>query len=120
MNPTIAPLRRSANRLRGAVHAPAAEAALPELMMLVRFLGIGVLLAGALSVYLWASTGVRETSLQIDRTRHQLEAARVAQERLTLERAMLRDPGRLVADASSLGLVAPVATVDLTGGAKLP
>lgn len=120
MNPSIAPLRRSANRLRGVVHAPAAEAALPELMMLVRFLGIGVLLAASLSVYLWASTGVRETSLRIDRARHRLEAARVTHERLTLERAMLRDPGRLVADASTLGLVAPVATIDLAGGTGLP
>lgn len=114
--PALAPIRRSATRLRGVVAAPAAEASLPELKMLVRFLVIGVLLAGSMAVYLWASTGVRETALRTDRVRHQLEVARTEQERLMLQRTLLRDPGHLAQEGVRMGLVSPVATVDLAPG----
>ena len=111
--PALAPIRRSATRLRGAVAVPAAEASLPELRMLVRFLVIGILLAGSLAIYLWASTGVRETALQTDRARRHLEVARTEHERLMLQRTLLRDPGHLAQEGARLGLVAPIATVDL-------
>lgn len=112
--PALSPLRRT----RAHLAAPVAEVAAPELQMLLRLLLFGVLLAGAMSVYLWASTGVRETAIRIDRKHRELERARIDQERLVLERAMLRGPGRLGQDAAALGLVAPEATIDLSGGAS--
>lgn len=118
--PVLSPVRRSANRLRGLVATPAAEVPASELGMLVRWLVIGILLAGSMSAYLWASTGVRETAMQIDSANRALTDARTENERLQLTRTMLRSPSRVQADAARLGLVAPTATVDLVPAGVTP
>ncbi len=85
----------------------------PEVRTLLRFMGVMVFVASAISIHLWTRTQVREKAVILDRTRSELVRARTHHDRLLVERTMLRAPGRLGALAVGLDLEAPAAVVDV-------
>lgn len=85
----------------------------PELRILMRFMGTLVWVTAALAVYLWTRMEVRETSRMLDIERAALEEQLTLRDRLSVERTMLRSPGRLGAVALSENLVAPARVVDV-------
>lgn len=93
--------------------AHALEADSTELRLLYRWLVAMLLIAGALAACVWTRMAVRATALDLDAARSSLVRAEILHERLLVERALLRDPGRLAETAAALSLVAPVATVNV-------
>ncbi|MDP2312802.1 MAG: hypothetical protein Q8P41_07845 [Pseudomonadota bacterium] len=98
-------------------HAPAVEADPAELRLLARWLGAMLLIAGALAACVWTRMAVRATALELDSARSALASAEIQHERLLVERALLRDPGRLAEAAAALSLVPPAATVNVNEAA---
>lgn len=95
--------------------APSLEADPAELRLMFRWLVAMLLLAAALAACVWTRMAVRATALELDAARSSLVRAEILHERLLVERALLRDPGRLAETAAALSLVAPVATVNVHG-----
>ncbi|MES2638627.1 MAG: hypothetical protein V4850_04075 [Myxococcota bacterium] len=93
--------------------ATALEADPAELRLMFRWLVAMLLIAAALAACVWTRMAVRATALELDSARSSLARAEILHERLLVERALLRDPGRLAETAASLSLVAPVATVNV-------
>jgi hypothetical protein len=91
--------------------APVLEADPADLRLLVRWLCAMLLIAGALAGCVWTRMAVRATALELDATRSALARAESQHERLEVERALLRDPGRLQASADALALVPPTAII---------
>lgn len=79
--------------------------------VVIRFLVIAIILTSAVGVYLWSRMEVPSLAVELDAARSDLARAEVTRDRLELELATLRQPGRLQAEADRLGLVAPVAVV---------
>ncbi|MFZ5477943.1 MAG: hypothetical protein ACOZNI_14305 [Myxococcota bacterium] len=101
-------------RLRAAVaHNPPVAVASPEVAALFRYLVVIGMIVAALSVCVWARMAVRQTALELDAARSSLARAETRHDRLLVERALLRDPGRLEATARALALATPVAVVDV-------
>lgn len=98
---------------RNVAVSPALEADPAELRLLYRWLVAMLIVAGALAACVWTRMAVRATALELDAARSSLARAEILQERLLVERALLRDPGRLVQTATALSLVVPVATVNM-------
>lgn len=96
-------------------HAPpaAAEANPADVRLLGRWVGAMLIISIALGACLWTRMTVRQTALELDATRAAVAHAEIVHERLLVERALLRDPGRLADSAASLALVAPVVTEHL-------
>jgi hypothetical protein len=91
-----------------------AATASPEARLVALGVATALLLGAALSTYLWSRTAVRETAVELDRARSDLARATAQVERLEVERSVLRQPIKLGEGAASLGLVPPVAVVDLS------
>jgi hypothetical protein len=104
-------------RLQSPSHAPALEADPAEVRLLLRWITAMLFIAAALAACVWTRMAVRQTALELDAARSALVRAEIQKERLLVERSLLRDPGRLAENATAIGLVAPAATVDLTGAA---
>lgn len=102
----------SARRLRAAVVAPA-ETADSDLMALFRAIVVILIVAGTVAFCVAVRMAVRHTALELDAARSELARAEILKDRLVVERALLREPGRLQAAADGLALVAPVETVTL-------
>ncbi len=84
-----------------------------EAAELVRWLLVVGACVLAIGTAVWSSMAARHIALQLDQTRTALESARIERDRLMVERAILREPGRLQRYADGMGLVAPVSVVDL-------
>jgi hypothetical protein len=113
------PLADASRRLRAAVaDNPPVVTASPEVVLLARYLLVIGMIVAALSVCVWARMAVRQTALELDAARSALARAETRHDRLLVERALLRDPGRLREGAVGLALAAPVAVVDLGSDAK--
>jgi hypothetical protein len=93
--------------------ASVVEATSTDFRLLFRWLGAMLLIAGALAACMWTRMAVRATALELDATRSALSRAEIQHERLLVERALLRDPGRLADTATALALVPPVASVNV-------
>jgi cell division protein FtsL len=107
------------HRLRAAVaQNPPVVTASPDVVVLARYLLVIGVIVAALSACVWARMAVRQMALELDATRNALARAETRHDRLLVERALLRDPGRLRATADDLALVAPVAVVDVGSDAK--
>lgn len=111
----FASARRGGARLRDAVVAPGAQVASPDVLILFRYLVVIFVVVAALGATVWVRMAVRHTALQLDQTRSELARATIERDRMLVERALLREPGRLQGVADGLGLVAPVATLDVRG-----
>lgn len=111
--PAFDSARRSGARLRDAVVAPGAQVASPEVLAVFRYMVILFFVATALGATVWVRMSVRHTALQLDQVRSSLVRATIDRDRLVVERALLREPGRLQGLADGLQLAAPVATVSL-------
>lgn len=84
-----------------------------ELRLLFNWVVAMLLIAVTLAFCVWTRMAVRATALELDAARSALARAEIQQERLLVERALLRDPGRLAETAAALALVPPVATVSV-------
>lgn len=102
----------SARRLRAAVVAPA-ETADSDLLTLFRAIVVILVTVGAVAATVAVRMAVRHTALELDAARSELARADILHDRLVVERALLREPGRLQAAADGLALVAPAETVTL-------
>lgn len=85
----------------------------PEVRFVLRFMGVLVFVTFALTVHLWARMGVRQTAIRLDEVHSELGRQVTLQDRLLVERTMLRSPGKLGGIAAVEGLVAPVLVVDV-------
>ncbi len=79
----------------------------------IRFLVVLFAIGALGAVKLAVASEAQQTSLRLDHARSEVRRAEIQRERLLVERAMLRQPGRLQAAADQLGLVAPVAVVSM-------
>ncbi len=95
----------------GGTLGPALDADRGELLLLLRWVGAMLLIAVTLAACVWTRMAVRATALELDAARSALARAEIQHERLLVERALLRDPGRLAETAVALSLVPPVATI---------
>jgi len=111
----LASARAQGMRVRTLAAAPVAEVALPDFAQLLRVMSVTVVVAVAAAIMVWTRVEVRTSAAALSTLRSQLAAAQVEHDRLALERALLRQPGRLQADADRLGLVAPVAVMAVEG-----
>jgi len=111
----LASARAQGMRVRTLAAAPVAEVALPDFAQLLRVMSVTVVVAVATAIMVWTRVEVRTSAAALSTLRSQLAAAQVEHDRLALERALLRQPGRLQADADRLGLVAPVAVMAVEG-----
>jgi hypothetical protein len=93
-------------RLRSAVLAPVRVAS-PEVHAVLRYLVVMLVCTGALGALVWTRMAMRRTALELDAARSALARAETQRERLLVERTLLREPGRLQAEADALGLVPP-------------
>ncbi len=87
------------------------ETSAAEVGVMIRFLVLAIVLTSAVGVYLWSRMEVPSLAVELDRARSELGRAEVAQARMRVELATIRQPGRLQAGADRLGLVPPVALV---------
>lgn len=92
---------------------------LPDFMVVFRFLAVLAALTGSMGAYLWSRMEVTRMSVALDESRSDLARAEILHERLELERATLRQPGRLQEEANVRGLTSPKTVVQL-GGAATP
>ncbi len=100
--------------VRRSILQQSAEAvSLPDLLVVIRFLGVLAVLTGSLSAYLWSRMEVTRLSVALDESRSALARGEVVQERLELERSLLRQPGKLAEEARIRGLTPPVAVINL-------
>jgi cell division protein FtsL len=113
---TIASVRRSAARAQESVLPTESIDASPY----VRFAFVFAVLVMLVGMTVWTSMTMRHRSVALSKARDRLEAAQIEHQRLLVERALLRDPGRLGTLAEGMGLVSPTAVVDMRfdGGAE--
>lgn len=100
--------------------APVTDARPADLWLLGRWLLAMSIVTVALGACLWTRMTVRQTALELDSARSAVARAEIDRERLLVERALLRDPGRLADSAAALSLVAPVATEHLVAVGEEP
>ena len=86
---------------------------LSDLMMTLRFLGVLAVIGGALAAYLWSRMEVTRMAVALDEARSELSRADMLNERLMLERQLLRQPGRLAEEAQNRGMVPPVVVIEM-------
>lgn len=103
----------AAIRLRSAIAQPVVANTSPEVVFLFRYLLVILVMVGALGGCVWSRMAVRHTALQLDATRSALARAESRHERLLVERALLREPGRLQDTADALGMVPASAILTL-------
>jgi cell division protein FtsL len=106
----LASMRRTPARLREAV---APDLDVVDAGPVVRVLFATGVAIGAIGVAVWASMSVRRLAVDLDKARAELEVAQIDQQRLLVERALLRDPGRLGALAAGMRLESPQGVVDV-------
>jgi hypothetical protein len=107
------------------IGAPAAPAAAldtnpADLRLLFRWIAAMLIVATALAACVWTRMAVRSTALELDAARGSLARAEIQQERLRVERSLLRAPDRLETSASALGLVPPAAIVTVSQEEQQP
>lgn len=93
-------------RARGAANAQDIGSAIRFLIVL---LGIGTVGAMKLAI----ASQAQQTAVQLDRARSEVRRSEIRRERLFVERAMLRQPGRLQTAADQLGLESPARVVEV-------
>lgn len=103
---------------RAAVSAPvrastARAATAQDVGLAIRFLVVLFGIGSVGAVKLAITSQMQQTAVALDHARSEVQRAEIRRERLLMERAMLRQPGRLQAAAAQLGLEAPVAVVDV-------
>lgn len=111
------PAGRLAPRLRTLVAAPVAHVDRDDLRQLAGVGAVILVIAAAVGVQMWARTAVTEAASALGQARVELREAERLRSRLEMERAMLRQPGRLEAQADAAGLGWPVVVVDIPPGA---
>lgn len=112
------PAGRLAPRLRALVAAPVAHIDRDDLRQLAGVGAVILVIGAAVGVQMWARTAVTEAAAALGQARVEVREAERLRARLELERAMLRQPGRLQARADAAGLGWPVAVIDLGSGAS--
>lgn len=102
-----------APRLRSLADVTVAHVDRDDLRQLVGIGAVILVIAAAVGVQMWARTAVTEASTALGQARVELREAERLRSRLELERATLRQPGRLQAHADLAGLGWPVEVVDV-------
>jgi cell division protein FtsL len=106
----LATMRRTPARLREAVTP---DVDVIDAGPIVRVLFAAGVAIGAVGVAVWASMSVRQMAIRLDKARAELEVAQIEQQRLLVERALLRDPSRLGGLAAGMKLVSPEKVIDV-------
>lgn len=96
----------------GGIAAPA-DAVSPDVLVAFRYLFVILVIVGALGVCVWTRMAVRGTAVELGSARSQLAREQARHERLLVERAVLRVPGRLQDMANGMALVTPAEVVTL-------
>ena len=79
----------------------------------IRFLVVLSIIGTVGAIKLAIASEAQQVSVQLDHARSEVDRSEIRRERLLMERAMLRQPGRLQAAARQLGLEAPIAVIDV-------
>jgi cell division protein FtsL len=89
-----------------------------DVLVLFRYLVVILVVVGAMGVCVWARMAVRGTAVQLGAARSALQREETRQERLMVERSLLRDPGRLQSAANGMRLDAPAKVVTIGADGK--
>lgn len=100
-------MNRLENVRRTLSQQTAEAVSLPDFLVVFRFLLVLLALTGSMGAYLWSRMEVTRMSVALDESRSDLYRADTMHERLELERATLRQPGRLQEEANVRGLTSP-------------